>query len=92
MELDTYLKSLGAKKSCLDNALYLFKRNDKLIGFVLSHVDDLCFGGEVSFHNEIISKVMKKYVIGAAEVFNADGSIDDNADGRVFYRDGTRIP
>ncbi|MEO1990967.1 MAG: hypothetical protein ABGW78_03470 [Pirellulales bacterium] len=28
----------------------------------------------------------------AAEVFNADGSIDDNADGRVFYRDGTRIP
>ena len=68
LELDTYLKSLGAKKSCLDNALYLFKRQGKLIGFVLSHVDDLCFGGEPEFHNNVIAKVMKKYVIGAAEV------------------------
>ena len=68
LELDTYLKSLGAKKSCLDNALYLFRREGKLIGFVLSHVDDLCFGGEPEFHNGVISKVMRKYVIGAAEV------------------------
>ena len=69
LEIDGFLKSLGAIKTKLDNALYIFKdRRGKIIGFILSHVDDFVFAGEPSFHNDIIAKVMRKYVIGDTQI------------------------
>ena len=67
-ELDETLLSLGCVRSKHDKAVYLFKsESGELLGFLAVHVDDVAFAGEEVFHNQIITAILRKFVIGRVE-------------------------
>ena len=64
------LFKLGAVVSAYDNALYLwFEKNDngKLIGMLVSHVDDFAFCGNQVFHNNVIKELKNTFHISVHE-------------------------
>ena len=61
------LMNLGAVLSAYDNALYLWFENDKLIGMLVSHVDDFAFCGNQNFHNTVIKELKSTFKISAHE-------------------------
>ena len=67
LELDETLTSLGMVRSIYDKAVYLFFVDGVLEGVINCHVDDLNYGGESIFHETIIDKLVKKFVIGRIE-------------------------
>ena len=58
------------KRSKSDPSLYLKVQDDKLIGFILAHVDDLLYGGEPIFHQDVISKLFEHFDIKETKVSN----------------------
>ena len=57
------LLKLGAVVSAYDNALYLWFDNDKLMGMLVSHVDDFAFCGNSKFHNTVINELKNTFQI-----------------------------
>ena len=59
-----YLLSLGMKQSMGDNCLFYFRKDNKLEGLIVIHVDDYLSAGSDIFQKEIISKLRAKYNFG----------------------------
>ncbi|KAI7965086.1 hypothetical protein MJO29_003184 [Puccinia striiformis f. sp. tritici] len=64
-ELHKSLLSLGLSTSKYDPTLYFKIQNNKLIGALTTHVDDLAIVGEPSFVDSLISSLGSKFKIGA---------------------------
>ena len=58
------LTSLGMKQSMGDNCLFYFRRNNKLEGLLIIHVDDYLSAGTEYFKRNITSKLRKRYKFG----------------------------
>jgi len=66
MKVAKELIDTGAKKSIYDNALYFWKDSEnKLSGFMGSHVDDLLHGGNEQFRNTIIQTLKNRFAMSA---------------------------
>ena len=40
---------MGGRRSKLDPTLFVWRRRGRTIGFMMTHVDDFCFGGDEEF-------------------------------------------
>ena len=68
LEVREFLLSLGMEQSAMDRALFFIKdKAGKLIGLIVTHIDDFLFIGNETFHREIIHKVLRRYVVGTLE-------------------------
>jgi len=54
---------LGGKMSQYDPALFMWYKDNSLCGILVVHVDDFFFCGIEEFHNQVISKIKKKFLI-----------------------------
>ncbi|KAI7946361.1 hypothetical protein MJO29_010888 [Puccinia striiformis f. sp. tritici] len=70
IELHKALLNLGLSNSKYDPTLYFKLNNNKLVGALTTHVDDLAVVGEPSFVTSIISSLGKRFKIGADEELN----------------------
>ncbi|PLW10015.1 hypothetical protein PCASD_24270 [Puccinia coronata f. sp. avenae] len=70
IELHKALLDLGLSNSKYDPTLYFKLDNNKLIGALTTHVDDLAIVGEPDFVDSLISAVGKRFKIGADEELN----------------------
>ena len=66
-ELHHALIKLGLQHSKYDPTLYFKLHNNKLLGALAIHVDDLAIVGEPTFVDDIISSLGKEFKIGADE-------------------------
>ena len=48
----------------MDPTLFVWKKRGKIIGIMVTHVDDFCFGGNEEFLRDIIGGMKKKLKIG----------------------------
>ena len=58
------LKSLGCVQSRCDPALFYFKKNSKLCGLLVSHIDDFLHAGNATFDTEVMEKLRCRFVAG----------------------------
>ena len=63
---DVFLK-LGAVASIYDPALFMWHKNDQLIGILVCHVDDFTYCGTNQFHTEVIEKLKKTFKISSED-------------------------
>merc|ERR1712115_241514 len=61
------LKKLGLNTLPGDDAVYYQHKNGKLIGMILSHVDDFTIAGTKAFVNRIIKGLKKKFTVSKIE-------------------------
>ncbi len=62
--LKNTLMELGCRMSRLDKAVFCYYGNGgKLMGMLVTHVDDLMYAGGAKFIKEVIQKLTKKFVI-----------------------------
>ena len=75
LEFDSCMKSLGCEAVNTDNAMYTYKRDGKIVGVAGVHVDDVLYAGEQVFQDQVIEKLLQKYVIGSvdSELFTFTG-------------------
>src|SRR5215469_14787781 len=59
------LRETGGTRSLLDGTIMRWKERGKLIGVMVIHVDDLCYGGNGYFNEVIIGKIKEKLRIGS---------------------------
>jgi len=62
-ELSAYLEKKGGQKMLGDEAVFLFFRQDKLVGIVCVHVDDIIATGDQKFHEEVVEEIKKRFKI-----------------------------
>src|SRR6201990_1506556 len=62
------ITELGGVKSKLEPALFVWKKEGKMIGIMCTHVDDFCFGGSKEFFENIITGIKRRLKIGMEEV------------------------
>ena len=66
-----FILSSDGKVSRLDPALFLWHRENKLIGIIALHVDDFLWSGDDNFERTVINKLRQIFVIGKEEkIFN----------------------
>jgi hypothetical protein len=70
LELDRFLISVGCQRSIFDKALYFYYVDGALSGIIETHVDDLCFAGDSTFHEKVIKGIIERFTIGRVEVEN----------------------
>ena len=58
---------LGAKKSKVDPAVFVWVVNGQVIGLLASHVDDFIWAGDSTFEEKVIEQIRKKFLIGNEE-------------------------
>ena len=58
------LKELGMRQCLRDACLFYYRKDNKMCGLLLFHVDDILSSGDESFNNDIISPLRKKYNFG----------------------------
>ena len=63
----SFLKGLGCEQSCYDPALFFFRKNNRVIGFLISHIDDFLHAGEADFEAEVMNKLRERFVAGKLE-------------------------
>ena len=61
--LREFLLSIGCVVCQYDPGLFYFRKNNKLMGILLLHVDDFLIGGNLIFKKEVMSKVFEKYEV-----------------------------
>ena len=86
LEVDDFLLSQGCQRSKHDKATYLLKDHQgNLLGVCCVHVDDLLFAGEKVFHDQIIQKLVQKFVVGRieSELFTFTGWRLHQQDGKI---------
>ena len=54
-------------RSRLDPTLFVWKKGGRIIGIMVMHVDDFCFGGDEEFHRDIMGRMREKLKIGEEE-------------------------
>ena len=60
--LKTFMNNNSGTISKVDQFLFLwYSESDKLIGYILVHVDDFLFAGNQDFHKTIITKLRGKF-------------------------------
>ena len=64
------LKNLGLNTLPGDDAVYYQHKNGKLIGMILSHVDDFTIAGTKAFVDRIIKGIKKKFTVSKIEENN----------------------
>ena len=64
------LNNLGLKTLPGDDAVYYQHKDGKLIGMILSHVDDFMIAGTKGFVNRIIKGIKKKFTVSKIEENN----------------------
>ena len=74
---------MGGRRSKLDRHC-VEKKRGRIIGIMVTHVDDFCFGGE-EFHRDIIGRMKEKLKIGEEkeEDFRYLGMRIKNEEGRI---------
>ena len=60
------MKLLGATLSKFDNALFMWHKNEEVIGILVTHVDDFIFGGTDEWKNSVIGAIRKKFKISSS--------------------------
>ena len=65
MRLLEELLKLNVKVSRFDAGLFFWHRNEQLEGVLITHVDDICWGGSDMFYNMVITKLYTTFLIGA---------------------------
>ena len=60
----SFILSSGGKVSILDPALFLWHKDEKLIGIIALHVDDFIWAGTKEFEESIIRKLRCTFVVG----------------------------
>ena len=55
---------MGGRRSKLDPTLFVWKKRGKIIGIMVTHVDDFCFGEDEEFLRDIIGGMKKRLKIG----------------------------
>ena len=68
LELKDKLEKLGMKTVSGDSALFTLHRNEKLIGLVCVHVDDLFMAGNKEFKELVNNKLMLQFKFSKIEV------------------------
>jgi hypothetical protein len=66
--VDQFLRSLGCKSVTAEPALYYFAIYDRLEGVIATHVDNIYMAGMEKFHSQVVSKLMKEFVVGELEI------------------------
>ena len=61
------LLDLGLIQCTYDKAIFMWYDKSGLGGIIACHVDDLIFGGNEVFHNTLVDKLRKVFVIGSEE-------------------------
>ena len=61
------MEALGCKSTMIDPAMFVFHRGEEVIGVAGVHVDDVLFCGEPDFHDKVIDRLIKDYVVGSVE-------------------------
>ena len=59
------LMSLGAVRSILDNAMYMWYEGSQLVGHLVSHGDDFVYGGTDQWQEKVIGTIKRKFKISA---------------------------
>ena len=57
------ITEMGGRRSKLDPTLFVWKKTGKIIGIMVTHVDDFCFGENKEFLGGIIRGMKKKLKI-----------------------------
>ena len=70
LEFEKSMKQLGCEATMIDPAMFVYKLDGEVVGLAGVHVDDVLFCGEPTFHDRVIDKLIKNYVIGRVEVEN----------------------
>jgi hypothetical protein len=70
IELHKALMDLGLSNSKYDPTLYFKLKDNKLIGALTTHVDDLAIVGKNSFVDSLIDSLGKRFKVGADEELN----------------------
>ena len=65
--LKTLIKA-GMHRSLSDFSMFYYKRDGKLLGMVVTHVDDILYCGTDQFRSEVISQVKNQYKFGSESV------------------------
>ena len=55
---------MGGRRSILCPTLFVWKKRGRIIGIMVTHVDDFCFGGEEEFYRDIMVRMKEKLKIG----------------------------
>ena len=63
VRLITEFEKLGLKRSKLDNAIFYYHDNGRLIGVATTHVDDVVWAGTNYFKNKVIKAVKETFKI-----------------------------
>ena len=63
--VEQVLLELGGVLSKYDDALFLWHEENKLIGILVSHVDDFIYGGTDSWHEKVIQTIVKNFKISS---------------------------
>ena len=61
------LRETGGNRSFLDSTVMKWKERGKLIGIMVMHVDDLCYGGNSYFLNRVIRGIKERLKVGSEE-------------------------
>lgn len=68
LEVRDFLISCGMEQSQMDRAVFFIKNEQgEIYGYIVTHIDDFLFIGNEIFHQKVIDKVLKRYVVGALE-------------------------
>ena len=67
LKLSETLEGLGLHKVHADGALFVYVKNGKLHGLIVSHVDDLLVMGDDVFEREVEYKLKEKFVFSKME-------------------------
>ena len=69
------IKRLGGKLSAYDKALYLWHDKNTVIGVIISHVDDMMYGGTNAWIDRVIGGIEHAFKISRMDegVFNYIG-------------------
>ena len=77
------LINLGGNWSSTDPGIFYWKENNKLIGILVCHVDNIVYGGTTMFENSVIQKLKQIFKFGCedSEVFTYIGiELQENDD------------
>ena len=61
------VKELGGERSRLEPNVFYWRKENKLVGILCSHVDDFCYGGNEWFLDETIRQLREKLKVGEQE-------------------------
>ena len=88
------LLQLGMEQSLNDSCLFVFRKNEKLEGLLIFHVDDYLSAGSYLFQNVVMYKLRQKYSFGKIEkdCFTFTGiEIEQNANFEISLKQNSFV-